>query len=70
MEVSLLRSKEDIISEALLIQIDKEAIRADFFTSTDILTVVDIGRKEVERVKKLYMEKMDFQEILKSIRVN
>lgn len=69
MEVSLLRSKKDIISEALLIQIDKEAIRADFFTSDDILTVVDIGRKEIEIVKKMYMEKMDFQEILKTIRV-
>lgn len=69
MEVSLLRSKEDIISEALLIQIDKEAIRADFFTSDDILTVVDIGRKEIEIVKKMYMEKMDFQEILRTIRV-
>lgn len=69
MEVSLLRSKKDIISEALLIQIDKEAIRADFFTSDDILTVVDIGRKEIEIVKKMYMEKMDFQEILRTIRV-
>lgn len=63
------RSREEIIEEALLIQIDDSAIRADYFSSWDVLMVAKIGKEEIEKAKKLYQERMNLQEFLKSILV-
>ena len=49
-----MRNKQEIIEEALLIQIEPETTRIDFFTSDDILIVAGIDRKAVSKLKEDY----------------
>lgn len=49
-----MKSKQEIIEEALLIKIEPETIRIDFFTSDDILIVAGIDGKAVSKLKEDY----------------
>lgn len=65
--VNLVRSREEIIIEALLIHIDTGVIRADFFSSMEVLTVAKVGEDEIKKLKVLYCERVDMKELLKTI---
>lgn len=66
---SMLENREKIIAKALLVLIDTEAIRVDFFTAKDVLVVAEIGKEEIEKARKLFHKQRNMQEILKTISV-
>lgn len=64
----LLKDRREIITEALLIQIDNTAIRTDLFTSEDILIVVNISKADIEGLREDFNSRID--EFLESIGIS
>lgn len=62
-----MKSKREVIKEALRIQIETNGFIPDIFTSEDILTAVGISETNVEDLKEDFNSKID--EFLNSIGV-
>ena len=54
-----MRSRREIIREALKIQIEANGFVVDMFTSEDVLAVANIGKREVEKLKKDFNSSID-----------
>ena len=63
-----MRSRREVIREALKIQVEASGFVVDLFTSEDILAVVGIGKREVESLKDDFNNRID--EFLESIGIN
>ena len=63
-----MKSRREVIREALKIQIEASGFMVDLFTSEDILAVAGIGKMEVESLKDDFNNRID--EFLESIGIN